>query len=84
MLFVAVSLFLRALLYLVDMTVVYYSHNRTIEDNLDWATNYIYDISTMGIYLGVTAVALIGSYRDPMPKHDPSIELAPFAQPHVY
>ena len=83
MLLVAISLLLRALFDLLDTAVYYYSPHRT---NVHWAVIYLYDILTIGIYVGVTGVALIGSasYSDPMPKHEPAIELAPFAQPHVY
>jgi len=86
MLSVAMSLLLRALLYLVVETVQYYSATTSAQaqDNLDWAFNFIYDIMTMGIYLGITAVATIGSNHDSMSKNDQPIELAPFAQPHVY
>jgi hypothetical protein len=65
------------------MVIEYYSPNRSTAANIDWAVNYLYDILTMGVYLGVTAVALIGAYRDPMPKTDSVIELAPLVQPCV-
>lgn len=84
MLLVAIGLFLRALIYLVDMIVDYYAPNISSRINLDWATSFIYNIMTIGIWLGVTAVAVIGSYLDSMPKDDPPTELAPFAQPYVY
>ena len=74
---------LRALFYLVDMTVDYYSPNTNAATNVNWAVNYLYDIITVAIYLGVTGIALMGGYGDPMPKTDSTIELAPSPRPDV-
>lgn len=84
MLLVAVSLALRAIVYLTDITVDYYSKDYPNRFNLDWANSFIYNIMIIVIYAGLTATALIGSGFDPMGKHDPGQELAPFASPHVY
>jgi len=80
---VAIALLLRALFYLTHMVVQYYTPNISTANNLDWAANYLYAILTIGIYLGVTADALMGGYRDPMPKSDSVIELAPSPEPYV-
>lgn len=84
MLLVAVSLTLRAVVYLADVIMDYYSEDIGSRINLDWAESFIYNIMIIVIYAGVTAVARIGSGFDPMGKHDPGLELAPFASPHVY
>ena len=73
----AISLMLRALFYLVDMAVDYYSSNTDVAANVNWAVSYLYDIITVAIYLGVTGIALMGGCGDPMPKTDSTIELAP-------
>jgi hypothetical protein len=82
-LLVAIALLLRALFYLTNMVVQYYTPNISTASNLDWAVNYLYDILTIGIYLGVTTDALKGGYRDPMPKTDSVMELAPSPEPYV-
>jgi hypothetical protein len=83
MLLVAISLLLRAMFYLVDMSVQYYSSNGDVAANVNWAVSYIYDILSIGIYLGVTAVAVIGVYPDPIPKTDSTVELTPTSRPYV-
>lgn len=86
MLFVVTCLLIRALLILIAVTVEYFSTTGNYEavDDLQWASYFIYNIMTMGIYLGVTTFAFIGFNHDPIPKHEQDIELAPFAKPHVY
>jgi len=88
MLLVAIALVLRVVVYLADVAVDYYYPNLANRFNLDWANSFIYNITIVEIYVGVTAVAYIGSgfsyVIDPMPKQDPGLELAPFASPHVY
>jgi hypothetical protein len=79
----AISLMLRALFYLVDIVVDYYSTNADVAANVNWAVSYLYDIITVAIYLGVTGVALMGGYGDPMPKTDSTIELTPSPRPDV-
>ncbi len=80
----AVGLLLRALIDLADMVVDYYSEDIPNRINLDWANNYIYDITIIVIYAGIAGAAVIGSGFNQMPKSDPGLELAPFASPHVY
>lgn len=80
---VAINLMIRAMFYLLDMAVTYYSPNRNVAFNVNWTVNYLYDILTIGIYIGVTSVALFSLDRDPMPKTDSAIELAPSVRPYV-
>ena len=67
-LLVAISLLLRALFYLVDMVVDYFSPSDAIEVNINWAFNYLYDIITAAIYLGVTGIALMGASPAPVSR----------------
>jgi hypothetical protein len=68
---------------LVDNAVAYYSPNANTEVNVNWAVNYLYDIITAAIYVGVTGIALMSSNRDSMQKTDSTTELAPSPQPDV-
>ena len=74
---------LRALFYLVDMAVGYYSPSSSAAANLNWAVYYLYDIITASLYIGVTYMACMGGYDDPMPKTDSTIELSPVPRPDV-
>jgi hypothetical protein len=74
----------RAVVYLADVVMDYFSNDAISRFNLDWANSFIYNIMIIVAYTGVTAVAFIGSGFDQMVKHDPGLELAPFATPHVY
>jgi len=70
--------------YLADVIMDYFSDDITSRNNVDWANSFIYNIMIILIYTGVTGAAIIGSGFDLMGKHDPGLELAPFASPHVY
>lgn len=74
---------LRALFYLVDMAVSYYSPNTNVAANVNWAISYLYDIITVAIYLAITSTAVMGDNGDPMPKTDSTIELSPSPQPDI-
>jgi hypothetical protein len=65
------------------MVVDYFSPSDAIEVNINWAFNYLYDIITAAIYLGVTGIALMGASPAPMPKTDSTIELSPSTRPYV-
>lgn len=80
---VALSLMLRSLLYLIDMAINNYSPNQSLAANVNWAVSYLYDIITVVLYIGVTGVAHMGGYVDPMPKTDSTIELSPLPRPEV-
>jgi hypothetical protein len=80
---VATSLMLRSLLNLVNMAVDYYSPNASVVFNVFWAVYYLYDIITVALYIGVTGIAHMGGYVDPMPKTDSTIELSPSPRPDV-
>jgi hypothetical protein len=80
---VAISLMLRSVLYLLDMAVENYSSSTTVAENVNWAVNYLYDIITAALYIGVTGVAHMSGYVNPMPKTDSTIELSPSPRPDV-
>jgi len=82
-LIVAISLMLRSLFNLVYIAVDYYSPNPNVAFNVFWAVNYLYDIITVALYIGVTGIAHMGGYVDPMPKTDSTIELSPSTRPDV-